>query len=41
MLKLMPLTKHLPRDLWPQADCDAFEAAYRPGDIFDDASRPW
>ena len=32
--------KHLPVDQWPAADLAAFEAAYTPGDIFDDLRGP-
>jgi hypothetical protein len=32
--------KHLPLAHWPNADRDAFEAAYRPGDIFDERRGP-
>jgi integrase len=28
--------KHLPPESWPRADHDAFDPAYRPGDIFDE-----
>jgi len=32
--------KHLPLDLWPNTDHDAFERAYVPSDIFDDTAGP-
>ena len=32
--------KHLPVSEWPEADQNAFAAAYRPGDIFDDNVGP-
>ena len=32
--------KHMPLDLWPEADHDAFAQAYAPGDIFDDTGGP-
>jgi len=32
--------KHLPPECWPKADHDAFDAAYRPGDIFDEDRGP-
>jgi hypothetical protein len=32
--------KHLPLEHWPKADHDAFEAAYRAGDIFDESRGP-
>jgi len=32
--------KHLPLEHWPKADRDAFDAAYRPGDIFDEDRGP-
>jgi integrase/recombinase XerD len=32
--------KHLPLEHWPAADHDAFDAAYRPGDIFDESRGP-
>lgn len=36
----MNARKQLPVDQWPEADRIAFEAAYRPGDIFDDSRGP-
>ena len=36
----MRTLKHLPVALWPDADRDAFAAAYMPGDIFDDTAGP-
>jgi hypothetical protein len=36
----MPTLKHLPVDEWPEADCDAFRAAYKPGDVFDETAGP-
>ena len=32
--------KHLPLEHWPKADHDAFDAAYRSGDIFDESRGP-
>ncbi|MCI4680512.1 hypothetical protein K9U39_01040 [Rhodoblastus acidophilus] len=32
----MRLLKHLPENQWPAADRQAFEAAFRPGDLFDE-----
>jgi hypothetical protein len=32
--------KHLPPECWPKADHDAFDVAYRPGDIFDEDRGP-
>jgi integrase len=32
--------KHLPLDQWPEADHEAFEKAYEPGDIFDETTGP-
>ena len=32
--------KHLPLELWPQADHEAFRTAYEPGDIFDESCGP-
>ena len=32
----MSLLKHLPEPQWPAADRQAFEAAFRPGDLFDE-----
>src|SRR5438270_13909093 len=32
--------KHLPVDQWPEADREAFRAAYEPGDVFDDTAGP-
>lgn len=32
--------KHLPVDEWPEADREAFRAAYEPGDIFDETNGP-
>ncbi len=34
------LHKHLPRDLWPEADRIAFDAAFAPADRFDDERSP-
>jgi integrase/recombinase XerD len=34
------LKHHLPVDEWPQADRDAFRAAYEPGDAFDGTAGP-
>jgi integrase/recombinase XerD len=36
----MRTLKHLPLDQWPDADIQAFEAAYAPGDIFDETNGP-
>ena len=36
----MRTLKHLPLDQWPDADTQAFEAAYAPGDIFDETNGP-
>src|SRR6516225_3860196 len=38
--KVMRELKHLPVDEWPEADCEAFRAAYEPGDIFDETAGP-
>jgi hypothetical protein len=32
--------KHLPVGEWPEADREAFKAAYTPGDLFDDTAGP-
>jgi hypothetical protein len=32
--------KHLPVDLWPKGDFQAFEKAYEPGDLFDGTAGP-
>jgi integrase/recombinase XerD len=32
--------KHLPVNEWPKADCEAFRAAYEPGDVFDETAGP-
>jgi hypothetical protein len=32
--------KHLPVNEWPEADRDAFRAAYEPGDVFDETAGP-
>ncbi len=32
--------KHLPLDQWPEADHEAFRAAYEPGDVFDETCGP-
>ena len=32
--------KHLPLNQWPDADHEAFRAAYQPGDIFDETAGP-
>ena len=34
----MRTLKHLPLDKWPDADIQAFEAVYSPGDIFDETN---
>ena len=31
----MRTLKHLPVDEWPEADREAFDAAYEPGDLFE------
>ena len=36
----MRILKHLPLDQWPDADIQAFEAVYAPGDIFDETNGP-
>lgn len=36
----MGALKHLPVDMWPAADGQAFAAAYLPGDIFDETAGP-
>lgn len=36
----MSAIRYLPKDQWPQADRDALEAAYRPGDVFDEGAGP-
>ena len=32
--------KHLPLEQWPEADHDAFNVAYQPGDVFDESAGP-
>ena len=32
--------KHLPVNEWPEADREAFRAAYEPGDVFDETAGP-
>jgi len=39
-LGLMRTLKHLPVDEWPEADREAFRAAYEPGDVFDETAGP-
>ena len=39
-MKLMRTLKHLPVNEWPEADREAFRAAYEPGDIFDETAGP-
>ena len=39
-VKLMPTLKHLPLNEWPEADREAFRAAYEPGDVFDETAGP-
>jgi integrase/recombinase XerD len=36
----MRTLKHLPENEWPEADRQAFRAAYEPGDIFDETAGP-
>jgi len=36
----MKMLKRLPVDEWPQADREAFRAAYQPGDVFDETAGP-
>ena len=36
----MRTLKHLPLDKWPEADREAFRAAYEPGDLFDETAGP-
>ena len=36
----MRTLKHLPVDEWPEADREAFRAAYEPGDLFDETAGP-
>ena len=36
----MRALKHIPLDQWPEADRQAFELAYKPGDIFDGTTGP-
>ena len=36
----MRTLKHLPVNEWPEADREAFRAAYEPGDIFDETAGP-
>lgn len=36
----MRTLKHLPVDEWPEADREAFKAAYEPGDVFDETAGP-
>ena len=36
----MRTLKHLPVDEWPEADLEAFRAAYEPGDVFDGTAGP-
>ena len=36
----MRTLKHLPVDEWPEADREAFKAAYAPGDVFDETAGP-
>jgi integrase/recombinase XerD len=36
----MRTLKHLPVNEWPEADREAFRAAYQPGDVFDDTAGP-
>ena len=36
----MRTLKHLPVDEWPEADREAFRAAYEPGDVFDETAGP-
>ena len=36
----MRTLKHLPVNEWPEADRQAFKAAYEPGDVFDETAGP-
>ena len=36
----MRTLKHLPVNEWPEADRQAFRAAYEPGDLFDETAGP-
>src|SRR5262245_54100429 len=36
----MRTLKHLPVKEWPEADREAFKAAYKPGDVFDEVAGP-
>lgn len=36
----MRMLKHLPVEEWPEVDRATFEAAYQPGDVFDDTAGP-
>ena len=36
----MRALKHLPADEWPHADREVFDAAYEPGDMFDETAGP-
>jgi integrase/recombinase XerD len=36
----MRALKHLPVNEWPEADREAFRAAYEPGDVFDETAGP-
>src|SRR5947208_5200782 len=36
----MRTLKHLPVNEWPEADREAFRAAYEPGDVFDETAGP-
>src|SRR5215204_6512585 len=36
----MRTLKHLPVNEWPEADREAFRAAYEPGDVFDGTAGP-
>ena len=36
----MRTLKHLPVNEWPEADREAFHAAYEPGDVFDGTAGP-
>ena len=39
-VKTMRTLKHLPVNEWPEADREAFRAAYEPGDVFDETAGP-
>ena len=39
-VKTMRTLKHLPENEWPEADRQAFRAAYEPGDVFDETAGP-